>query len=264
MANLKFINFTWPHNPSTFIISYENKIIRHEFPDVDGAETEELGLSPRIFSGSGVFYGSNAYSYFKNLSSYSVNNKVGTLIHPKYGKFTVRLSKLTSKEEPTPNYVEYDFEFIEHKDMPIIIKKTPTKKPSSNGKTVLKYKYPGVLKKGSKGENVKLVQGVVGVTKDGVFGPKTEAAVKVYQKKNKLTVDGIVGPKTWEKMFSIVEESDDKKKRYYVVKSGDTLGKISKIYYGTTTKWKKIADANKNIIKNPSSLKIGWKLYIPY
>ena len=32
---------------------------------------------------------------------------------------------------------------------------------------------------------------------DGIFGPKTEAAVRDYQKKKELSVDGIVGPKTW-------------------------------------------------------------------
>jgi peptidoglycan hydrolase-like amidase len=32
---------------------------------------------------------------------------------------------------------------------------------------------------------------------DGIFGPKTQAAVKAYQGKNKLVKDGIVGPKTW-------------------------------------------------------------------
>lgn len=36
-----------------------------------------------------------------------------------------------------------------------------------------------------------------GLVADGIFGAKTEAAVKDFQKKNKLDVDGIVGPKTW-------------------------------------------------------------------
>jgi len=57
-----------------------------------------------------------------------------------------------------------------------------------------------VLKNGSKGELVKDVQEVVGVTTDGHFGPGTEAAVKKWQKDNGLTADGIVGPVTLSKM----------------------------------------------------------------
>lgn len=32
---------------------------------------------------------------------------------------------------------------------------------------------------------------------DGIYGPKTEASVRAYQKLKKLTVDGIVGRETW-------------------------------------------------------------------
>lgn len=57
-----------------------------------------------------------------------------------------------------------------------------------------------VLKKGSKGESVKTLQDFLKITVDGNFGPKTESAVKSYQKKNGLVVDGVVGPKTWAHM----------------------------------------------------------------
>ena len=59
------------------------------------------------------------------------------------------------------------------------------------------------IKNGSRGADVKTLQsklneiGKYGLTVDGIFGAKTEAAVKDFQKKNKLGVDGIVGPQTW-------------------------------------------------------------------
>lgn len=54
-----------------------------------------------------------------------------------------------------------------------------------------------ILKKGSKGEDVKKLQKALGITVDGDFGPKTEEAVKSFQKSKGLVADGIVGSKTW-------------------------------------------------------------------
>lgn len=56
------------------------------------------------------------------------------------------------------------------------------------------------LQKGSKGEEVKQLQKLLGINSDGVFGPITEKAVKDFQKahaKECGEADGIVGPKTW-------------------------------------------------------------------
>ncbi|MGK7926083.1 MAG: peptidoglycan-binding protein [Spirulina sp.] len=53
------------------------------------------------------------------------------------------------------------------------------------------------LKQGSTGAAVRQVQQKLGLlTVDGIFGAKTEAAVKAFQTKRGLTVDGIVGPQT--------------------------------------------------------------------
>ena len=54
-----------------------------------------------------------------------------------------------------------------------------------------------IIKLGSKGESVKILQKTLNLTVDGSFGPKTDKVVRDFQKKNKLTVDGVVGPKTW-------------------------------------------------------------------
>lgn len=58
-----------------------------------------------------------------------------------------------------------------------------------------------LLKKGSKGDDVKKLQEKLGVEGTGNFGPKTEAAVKNWQKENGLKDDGIVGPNSWAKLF---------------------------------------------------------------
>lgn len=57
-----------------------------------------------------------------------------------------------------------------------------------------------VLKLGSKGKGVEDLQRYLKIKVDGDFGPKTETAVKKFQKDNKLTPDGIVGDKTWNAM----------------------------------------------------------------
>jgi len=54
-----------------------------------------------------------------------------------------------------------------------------------------------ILKLGSKGKEVEVLQQYFKLPVDGVFGPATENAVKVFQKDHGLTPDGVVGPKTW-------------------------------------------------------------------
>jgi hypothetical protein len=64
------------------------------------------------------------------------------------------------------------------------------------------------LRKGSKGTQVKVLQFMLYVNgfecgnADGIFGAKTLAAVKAYQKAHGLTADGIVGRNTWTSILA--------------------------------------------------------------
>lgn len=54
------------------------------------------------------------------------------------------------------------------------------------------------IKKGSKGNAVKVWQIIIGVAADGIFGSGTESATKTWQSNHGLTADGIVGKMSWK------------------------------------------------------------------
>lgn len=76
-------------------------------------------------------------------------------------------------------------------------------------RTLLRKGAPPVLREGSRGTFVRYLQQKLlsklypagGV--DGIFGPKTRAAVEAFQTENSLVVDGVVGRATWEKLTPI-------------------------------------------------------------
>ena len=80
------------------------------------------------------------------------------------------------------------------------------------------------VKLGSKGDAVTTLQTKLnevspyGLSVDGVFGKKTENAVRDFQKHNDLSVDGIVGAKTWSKLG--VETADE------ISPAGRTINKL--------------------------------------
>jgi peptidoglycan hydrolase-like protein with peptidoglycan-binding domain len=66
-----------------------------------------------------------------------------------------------------------------------------------------------LLRQGSTGAEVRALQDVLNfhvrrvapLKVDGVFGPKTDARVREFQRANGLKADGLVGPKTNAQLF---------------------------------------------------------------
>ena len=57
-----------------------------------------------------------------------------------------------------------------------------------------------VLRKGDRGDEVKVLQKCLHLYEDGIFGFITEDAVKRYQRQHGLRVDGVVGMATWRSL----------------------------------------------------------------
>lgn len=80
---------------------------------------------------------------------------------------------------------------------------------SGNTDNILVDKNQPMIKKGSQGISVSALQNLLNAALtqtlkvDGIFGNKTNAAVREFQKLNGLKVDGIVGQKTWAVLLKL-------------------------------------------------------------
>lgn len=62
------------------------------------------------------------------------------------------------------------------------------------------FRLTGNLRRGSRGDEVRALQAALGLPaneQDGIFGPRTEQAVRTFQQNQGLQVDGIVGAQTY-------------------------------------------------------------------
>lgn len=85
---------------------------------------------------------------------------------------------------------------------------TPAQKPSTSNTTETIVKALPVLKSGTSGYHVRVLQGLLlaarhPVTVDGEFGKGTEDHVRAYQRARSLAADGIVGEATWKRLLGV-------------------------------------------------------------
>ncbi|WP_205860450.1 MULTISPECIES: LysM peptidoglycan-binding domain-containing protein [unclassified Polaribacter] len=122
----------------------------------------------------------------------------------------------------------------------------------------MKTKYQSVL---DLGEKLAIVNGDV-KEENGVL--HVSGTTKNQYEKN-LLWDKIkeVGGDNPTDIQANIEVADTSIFASHTVKSGDTLSKISKKYYGNSRKYNIIFEANTNILKNPDAIQIGQELVIP-
>ena len=123
---------------------------------------------------------------------------------------------------------------------------------------MIKQKYQSVLDLGTK---LNIQNGDVS-EENGVL--KIKGTAKTLYEKN-IIWDEIkaVGGQNPSDIQADIRVSDESVYHRHTVKSGETLGKIAKHYYGDPMKYKQIFQANNNILKNPDLIHPNQELVIP-
>jgi len=122
----------------------------------------------------------------------------------------------------------------------------------------VKGKYQALL---NLGEELKITGGDV-TEEAGILKIKGQAATQ-YEKNllwDKIKELGGENPSDIKANITVADESVYHR---HTVKSGESLSKIAKKYYGDPMKYKKIFEANTNILKNPDVIHPDQVLVIP-
>ncbi|WP_197022121.1 LysM peptidoglycan-binding domain-containing protein [Sediminibacter sp. Hel_I_10] len=123
---------------------------------------------------------------------------------------------------------------------------------------MVKSKYQSVL---DLGEKLNIQNGDV-KEENGVL--KVYGTAKTQYEKN-LLWDEIkaIGGEEPKDIMADIKVADTSVYHRHTVKSGETLGKIAKHYYGDPSKYQKIFAANSDILKNPDLIYPDQELIIP-
>ena len=112
LSSMRYKNYTWPHNPETFVVEYRRQMAAHKIP-MGGCVLQDLGVNCRILRGEGEFAGPGAYEEFKALAEVFRQEGPGMLVHPVWRTDRAYFVSLSVTEEPRPDYVRYSFAFWE-------------------------------------------------------------------------------------------------------------------------------------------------------
>lgn len=211
-----------------------------------------------VISGTGEFFGEDAYEQWNSLVQVFKENGPGSFTHPIYTDVTtVLMTKLSSDLEPRENYVKYSFEFVEHNKPTSTIlgggvNKVSTKSTSTSnaGGTILS----GNIKNG----DIVVCNGKAYYDSYGSqpsSKPMVDKTVTVTNTNFKGSHPIHVGSIGWMKLSDVKLKNgniSNTKTTSHVVKSGETLSKIASKY---KTTWKELATYNN--IKDPNKIYVG-------
>lgn len=285
MRKMKYGGFTWSNNPSECSLQCEKAYAVHKYPGYSTVDLEDFGGNAIVLSGSGEFFGKNAYTNYKKLEKEFNKKGVRSFYHPiyttmKYGLMT----KLNSNLEPRENYMAYTFEMVVCKSINNVKPYTLSSGVSGPRVYATTTYGSGGSGSGSSGggsgksdtdddDKVKFDVGDIIVVNGAVYYDPDGKQFASYSRDLKTTVTEVRGNSNcpihfgtygWTSEGSCTKYSgssssskSDGSTVVYTVKSGDTLSEIC-ARYGAD--WRTVASANG--IKDARDIRKGQKITI--
>lgn len=266
LRSMEYKGYTWSNNPSTTTYSVDKSYANHKYPELFGAEIEDMDANAAVITGSGEFFGVDAYNNWLSLLSVFNEHGYGNFYHPLYPNVTHALmTKLDATVEPRSNYVAYTFEFVAHDIIPWVKTLLIDNNINNNSPTSV------VDKTGSRtlvvGDTV-ICNGYAYYDSYGAM-PRSAKMVNKTMSITRINYNGThpihVGSIGWMRLSDVktgnstsAVNTSSSGSDTYVVKAGDNLTSIGN-KYGVT--WKVLADVNN--IKNPNLIYPGDVIKIP-
>lgn len=167
LTPMRFKEYTWPHNPRVYSISYEQHMTAVPVPGGYDYITQ-TGTGYRVMRGEGEFVGVRAYEEFRALATVFYDATPGLLVHPVWQNAKAYFAELKLEQEPRSDYVRYSFAFWESLyDHETTLQKLPESQATSSvaGAKVAEALYHTVVK----GESLTKIARQYGLTLEQII-----------------------------------------------------------------------------------------------
>lgn len=121
LDKIRYKDFKFPNNPETTAFKCDRSYIKHKYPELAGNELEDFGINAIVITGSGYFFGKDAYNTFISLYNEYMKGGVGSFSHPIFTQVTRGLMTiLEGNVGAEVDAIRYSFEVVADSEPNII------------------------------------------------------------------------------------------------------------------------------------------------
>ncbi len=118
ISNMRFDGFEWEHNPLSVQVLYSNNFKVHNLYS-QGNIAFPSGRKLRVVKGKGEFAGKDCIVRYKELAQVFAKGRKALLSLPFDTPFYAYFTELSLVAQPSPDFCEYTFEFMEAQTSPL-------------------------------------------------------------------------------------------------------------------------------------------------